>query len=46
MFCYGLGPFGRTTGNNCVHFQLAMLAYNLNRWLLLFNREESCNPMI
>jgi hypothetical protein len=25
---------------NCVHFQLAMLAYNLNCWLLLFNREE------
>ena len=24
---------------NCVHFQLAMLAYNLNCWLLLFNRE-------
>jgi hypothetical protein len=23
---------------NCVHFQLAMLAYNLNCWLLLFNR--------
>jgi hypothetical protein len=25
---------------NCVHFQLVMLAYNLNCWLLLFNREE------
>jgi Transposase DDE domain group 1 len=25
---------------NCVHFQLAMLAYNLNCWLILFNREE------
>jgi Transposase DDE domain group 1 len=25
---------------NCVHFQLAMLAYNLNCWLSLFNREE------
>jgi hypothetical protein len=27
---------------NCVHFQLAMLAYNLNLncWLLLFEREE------
>jgi hypothetical protein len=24
---------------NCVHFQLAMLAYNLNCWLILFNRE-------
>src|SRR5439155_17417346 len=23
-----------------VHFQLAMLAYNLNCWLMLFNREE------
>jgi len=26
---------------NCVHFQIAMLAYNLNCWLLLFNREET-----
>ena len=25
---------------NCIHFQLAMLAYNLNCWLILFNREE------
>ena len=25
---------------NCVHFQLVMLAYNLNCWLLLFTREE------
>lgn len=25
---------------NCVHFQLAMLACNLNCWLMLFNREE------
>ena len=25
---------------NCVHFQMAMLAYNLNCWLMLFNREE------
>ena len=25
---------------NCVHFQLAMLAYNWNCWLMLFNREE------
>src|ERR1022692_4758732 len=25
---------------NCNHFQLAMLAYNLNCWLQLFNREE------
>jgi hypothetical protein len=28
---------------NCVHFQLAMLAYNLNCWLMLFNREEAAN---
>jgi hypothetical protein len=27
-----------------VHFQLAMLAYNLNCWLLLFNREETVTP--
>jgi hypothetical protein len=26
---------------NCMHFQIAMLAYNLNCWLMLFNREES-----
>jgi len=26
---------------NCVHFQLAMLAYNLNCWLMLFSREEA-----
>ena len=25
---------------NCIHFQLAMLAYNLNCWMLLFAREE------
>ena len=25
---------------NCVHFQLVMLAYNLNCWLMLFHREE------
>jgi hypothetical protein len=25
---------------NCIHFQLAMLAYNFNCWLMLFNREE------
>ena len=25
---------------NCVHFQLAMLAYNLNGWLMLFHRDE------
>ena len=28
---------------NCNHFQIAMLAYNLNCWLMLFNREESEN---
>jgi len=33
-------PSGRWA-SNCVHFQLAMLAYNLNCWLLLFNREEA-----
>jgi hypothetical protein len=27
---------------NCVHFQLAMLAYNLNCWLMLFQREAPC----
>jgi hypothetical protein len=32
-------PSGRWN-MNCVHFQLAMLAYNLNCWLLLFQREE------
>lgn len=26
---------------NCIHFQLAMLAYNLNCWLILFNREPA-----
>jgi len=25
---------------NCNHFQIAMLAYNLNCWLMLFHREE------
>jgi len=29
---------------NCNHFQLAMLAYNLNGWLMLFNREEAARP--
>jgi hypothetical protein len=24
---------------NCIHFQMAMVAYNLNCWLMLFNRE-------
>src|SRR6266851_4741510 len=28
---------------NCNHFQLAMLAYNLNCWLMLFNREEKAS---
>jgi len=32
-------PSGRWT-MNCNHFQLTMLAYNLNCWLMLFNREE------
>ncbi len=32
-------PSGRWAPN-CVHFQLVMLAYNLNCWLLLFHREE------
>ena len=32
-------PSGRWS-MNCIHFQLAMLAYNLNCWLMLFNREE------
>ena len=36
-------PSGRWA-TNCVHFQLAMLAYNLNCWLLLFNREETVIP--
>lgn len=33
-------PSGRWA-TNYVHFQLAMLAYNLNCWLLLFQREET-----
>jgi len=33
-------PSGRWA-TNCIHFQLAMLAYNLNCWLLLFQREET-----
>lgn len=32
-------PSGRWS-MNCIYFQLAMLAYNLNCWLLLFHREE------
>jgi hypothetical protein len=28
---------------NCNHFQLAMLAYNLNCWLMLFSREEKAS---
>ena len=35
-------PSGRWS-MNCVYFQLAMLAYNLNCWLMLFNREEQAN---
>jgi hypothetical protein len=31
-------PSGRWS-MNCIYFQLAMLAYNLNCWLMLFNRE-------
>src|SRR5467141_1371533 len=30
----------RRWATNCVHFQRVMLAYNLNCWLLLFQREE------
>lgn len=26
---------------NCIHFQMAMLAYNLNCWLMLFNRDAA-----
>lgn len=36
-------PSGRWA-MNCIHFQIAMLAYNLNCWLILFNREESDTP--
>lgn len=32
-------PSGRWA-MNCIHFQIAMLAYNLNCWLMLFHREE------
>jgi DDE family transposase len=32
-------PSGRWA-MNCIFFQFAMLAYNLNCWLMLFNREE------
>ncbi|MBA2688842.1 MAG: IS1380 family transposase [Gemmatimonadaceae bacterium] len=35
-------PSGRFDVNGN-HFQLAMLAYNLNCWLLLFNREPQAN---
>jgi hypothetical protein len=28
---------------NCIHFQLAMLAYNFNCWLMLFSREADSN---
>jgi hypothetical protein len=33
-------PF-RLFHTNQIHFQLAMLAYNLNAWLMLFNREDT-----
>ena len=29
---------------NQIHFQLAMLAYNLNAWLMLMNRETADTP--
>jgi hypothetical protein len=29
---------------NQIHFQLAMLAYNLNAWLMLMNRETNDTP--
>ena len=32
-------PSKHSTANG-IHFQLAMLAYNLNCWLMLFNRAE------
>ena len=32
---------GRLFVTNQIHFQLAMLAYNLNAWLMLFNREAT-----
>lgn len=35
-------PFHRFASNQ-IHFQLTMLAYNLNCWLMLFNREEKEN---
>jgi hypothetical protein len=35
-------PSGRFDVNG-IHFQLAMLAYNLNCWLMLFNREADAN---
>ena len=30
---------------NCIYFQIAMLAYNLNCWLQLFNREEKVDEV-
>lgn len=37
----GLAAYpSRQWNMNCNHFQMAMLAYNLNCWLLLFHREE------
>jgi hypothetical protein len=37
-------PSGRFDVNRN-HFQLAMLAYNLNAWLMLFNREPQSDAM-
>jgi hypothetical protein len=31
---------------NCNHFQLALLAYNLNCWLMLFNREDEAQQTL
>jgi hypothetical protein len=37
----GLAAYPSVRGAmNCNHFQMAMLAYNLNGWRMLFNREE------
>lgn len=35
-------PSGRWA-MNCIFFQLALLAYNLNCWLMLFNRDEQAS---
>jgi Transposase DDE domain group 1 len=31
---------------NCIHFQMAMPAYNFNCWLMLFNREEQAKAEV